>query len=199
MCLYHWNITQGQSYKLRSSRVFIWRAYSGNGFREWNPEYSPSPLLSRTLTTWDYAQVLFRGLAKNRKPGPYCPCLYTFNTSSSCSCLTVRTNPKSNVMPHSYVCATTHWEPSGLLAESQAHLPSPLTFWRTSVSYYHFLMLHLQHDLYWNLLPSFRHDALFQVNNSHFPAAPLVCLLIPASNSYLLSLLNVLSSGFPPQ
>lgn len=49
---------------------------------------------------------------------------YTFNTSSSYSFLTMKTNPKSDVMPPPpYLCATYHWEPSGLLAKRQAHLP----------------------------------------------------------------------------
>lgn len=106
-------------------------------------------------------------LSQNRTPGSYVSLLY-FNTSPSCSLLTVKTNHKVLWYPTPISYAVYHWEPSGLLAKSQAHLPHPLTYWRTTVSYSCFLLFQPQCDPYGTFC---YHSSmmLFHTNSNHFP------------------------------
>lgn len=117
----------------------------------------------------------------------------------------MKTNPKSDVMPPPpYLCATYHWEPSGLLAKSQAHLPSlSPTEGRGSLilisccstpnlistrTFCH----HADMMLSYTMLSSMLTTTTFLWHPS----------LLTDSCIYFFSpypLLNILSSGFPPQ
>lgn len=153
-----------QPHKLSSSRVLIWKTCSGNGFRvkSWaNPP--PSLLLSLTLPNENDAHILSKSLAKIGHLAPTDPS-YTLPSLPHACCSLWRLIIKVLWCPTPSSHAAYHWEPSGLMAKSQAHLPHPLTYWRAIVSSC-FLLLQPQHD------PYCYHSSmmLFHANSNHFP------------------------------
>lgn len=151
-------------------------------------------LFSHTLTNWDCAQILFSCLAKNRKTGSCYP--------SPRILLTPRLQIHSSLWrlilrvtwcPTPIFCATYHWEPSGLLAKSQAHLP-PSHLLKDKC----LLFLAVPPPTRSQLEPSVIIQMLSsKLTKTSFLRHPSL-LLIPVPNSHFSSSPNILSTGFPP-